>query len=290
MKKYLVSIIALLLMVAASCGGGAAPGSRRLTVSIEPQRYLLESIAGPRWQVSTLLEKGSDPENFDPTVMQLRDVASSQAYFSVGTMEFESAVAGRVAADNSGVKIVDTSRGINKLQGTHTHENADGSTHTHAAADPHIWSSLPNALQMASNMLDALIELDPEGEDYYRVRYDSLAARLTAAHKSIAAGIAASPRRQFLIWHPSLSYFARDYGLEQIALGADNRELTPVALKQNIDRARRADSIVMFIQPDYDYNRSAEVARQAGARTVEINLLDYDLPGQLTSIAQEITR
>ena len=290
MKKYLSIIAAMLLMVAAACGGGSATQSRRLTVSIEPQRYLLESIVGDRWQVGTLLEKGSDPENFDPTVMQLRDVASSQAYFSVGTMEFEKAVADRVASDHAGVKIVDTSRGIDKLQGTHTHEHADGSTHTHAAADPHIWSSLPNAIRMASNMLDAIIELDPEGEAYYRANYDSLASRLSELHDSIAVQIAASPRRAFLIWHPSLSYFARDYGLEQIALGAINRELTPVAFKQNIDRAREADSIVMFIQADYDYNRSAEVARQADARTVEINLLDYDLPGQLAAVAKEIIR
>lgn len=290
MKKYLFSIIALLLMVAEACSGGSGAKSRRLTVSIEPQRYLLESIAGDRWQVGTLLEKGSDPENFDPTVMQLRDVASSQAYFSVGTMEFEKAVAERVASDGSGVKIVDTSRGIPRLQGTHTHEHSDGSTHTHTAADPHIWSSLPNAIRMASNMLDALIELDPEGEAYYRANYDSLASHITALHDSITTQVAASPRRSFLIWHPSLSYFARDYGLEQIALGATNRELTPVALKQNIDRARQSDSIVMFIQADYDYNRSAEVARQADARTVEINLLDYDLPGQLAAVAKEITR
>lgn len=290
MKKYLFSIVALLLMVAEACSGGSGAKSRRLTVSIEPQRYLLESIAGDRWQVGTLLEKGSDPENFDPTVMQLRDVTSSQAYFSVGTMEFEKAVAERVASDGSGVKIVDTSRGIPRLQGTHTHEHSDGSTHTHTAADPHIWSSLPNAIRMASNMLDALIELDPEGEAYYRANYDSLASHLTALHDSITTRVAASPRRSFLIWHPSLSYFARDYGLEQIALGATNRELTPVALKQNIDRARQSDSIVMFIQADYDYNRSAEVARQADARTVEINLLDYDLPGQLAAVAKEITR
>lgn len=290
MKKYLFSIVALLLLVAAACSGGSGAKSRRLTVSIEPQRYLLESIAGDRWQVGTLLEKGSDPENFDPTVMQLRDVASSQAYFSLGTMEFEKTVADRVAAGGSGVKIVDTSRGIVRLQGTHTHEHTDGSKHTHTTADPHIWSSLPNAIQMASNMLDALIELDPEDEAYYRANYDSLASHLTALHGSIAAQVSASPRRSFLIWHPSLSYFARDYGLEQIALGGTNRELTPVTLKQTIDRARRADSIVMFIQADYDYNRSAEVARQANARTVEINLLDYDLPGQMSAVAKEITR
>lgn len=289
MKKYLFSIVALFILVAAAC---SLPdkSARKLTVSIEPQRYLLESIAGDRWQVRTLLNKGSDPENFDPTVMQLRDVASSSAYFSVGTMEFEKAVADRLASGNSALKIVDTSKGIGRLQGTHTHEHPDDGAHIHDASDPHIWSSLPNALKMASNMLDALIELDPDGEAYYRANYDSLASHLTALHDSITAQVAASPRRSFLIWHPSLSYFARDYGLEQIALGATNRELTPVALKQNIDRARQSDSIVMFIQADYDYNRSAEVARQADARTVEINLLDYDLPGQLAAVAKEITR
>lgn len=291
MKKYRHAIIGVIMAVAmGSCGQDSVEQSRMLTVSIEPQRYLLERIAGDRWQVATLLEKGSDPENFDPTVGQLREVASSRAYFTVGTMPFENTISQRVASDGSGVTIVDTSKGIDILEGTHTHAHRDGTVHHHDDTDPHIWSSLVNARQIARNMLDALIEFDPESADYYRANYAKLDSGLVSLNDSIARQFASSPNKTFVIWHPSLSYFARDYRLEQIALGAENRELTPVALKEKIDRARNIDSIVMFTQPDYDHNRSEEVARQAGARTVQVNLLEYDFPTQLSAVADAITR
>ena len=109
-------------------------------------------------------------------------------------------------------------------------------------------------------------------------------------HRDITAELVQSPHRRFLIWHPSLSYFARDYSLEQISLGDTNRELSPLTFKNNIDIASNADSIVMFTQTDYDYNRSDAVARQARARTVEINQLDYDFVSGLQTIAKEIAR
>lgn len=291
MKKCILTAICavVLMVIGVACTSGSADSERRLTVSIEPQRYLLERIVGDRWQVGTLLEKGSDPENFDPTTGQLRAVSESEAYFTVGTIPFEQSIARRVGE----VKVVDTSVGIGRLEGTHLHchDDGDGGRHHHAeATDPHIWSSLPNARQMAANMLEAMIEIDPAGAEYYTANYAKLDSALAATHDSIATVLKGSCGREFLIWHPSLSYFARDYDLHQIALGADNRELTPQTLKDNIDRARGAGTIVMFTQPDYDHSRSDEVARQAGASTVEVNLLDYDFPAELMSVAKAIAR
>lgn len=291
MKKYIVTLWAVALMLlTAACGGSGSRSAKRLAVSIEPQRYLLEHIAGDRWEVVTLLEKGSDPENFDPTVSLLRSVSEADAYFIVGTMDFEKSVAGRLSSGNPDIKIVDTSKGIELLTGTHSHRGSDGSVHTHTVADPHTWSSLPNAIVMATNMCDALVEIDPDNAAIYRANCDTLVAQLEAVHRDIAAELVQSPHRWFLIWHPSLSYFARDYSLEQISLGDTNRELSPLTFKNNIDIASNADSIVMFTQTDYDYNRSDAVARQARARTVEINQLDYDFVSGLQTIAKEIAR
>ena len=70
-----------------ACSQGDA--DRTLTVSIEPQRYLLEQIAGDKWQVNTVLEKGADPENFDPPMSTMKKAMSSRLYFSMGTLPFE---------------------------------------------------------------------------------------------------------------------------------------------------------------------------------------------------------
>ena len=68
-----------------------------------------------------------------------------------------------------------------------------------------------------------------------------------------------------MVWHPSLSYFAADYGLNQVAMGLENKEVSPMQMKDNIDRARQLG--------DFDQNRSTELARQIGATTLSVNLM-----------------
>ena len=76
-----------------------------------------------------------------------------------------------------------------------------------------------------------------------------------------------------MVWHPSLSYFAADYGLNQVAMGLENKEVSPMQMKDNIDRARQLGARVMIVQPDFDQNRSTELARQIGATTLSVNLM-----------------
>ena len=53
----------------------------------------------------------------------------------------------------------------------------------------------------------------------------------------------------------------------------ENKEVSPMQMKDNIDRARTLGARVMIVQPDFDQNRSAELARQIGATTLSVNLM-----------------
>ena len=46
----------------------------------------------------------------------------------------------------------------------------------------------------------------------------------------------------FMIYHPALSYFARDYGLHQIPIEAGGKEPSPAHLKALIDTLQRRKS------------------------------------------------
>lgn len=90
-----------------------------LSVSIEPQRYLLERIAGPGWKVNTVLSKGADPENFDPAMSTLVRTAQSEVYFTIGAGAFEESLAERLAEASPGLRFSDSSAGVARLHGTH---------------------------------------------------------------------------------------------------------------------------------------------------------------------------
>lgn len=64
-----------LSLTLASCAGPADSSTISypipVTVSIEPQRQMLEAIGGERVSVSSLLAGGGDPETYDPTLASL---------------------------------------------------------------------------------------------------------------------------------------------------------------------------------------------------------------------------
>lgn len=258
----------------------------KLTVSIEPQRFLLESIAGPKWHVTSLLSRGEDPENFDPPMSALRDLYDSKAYFPVGTIEFEHHL---LEHTDGGPTVFDTSQGITLISGTHcNHHDKEYADDHHHDTDPHIWSSLRNARIMAGNMLDAMISIDPADSAQYRENYRKLTMRLDSAAKVIERNLAPVKGESFMVWHPSLSYFAADYGLHQIPLGMDNKEMSVSTFRSNIDYARTKGARVLILQPGFDSGQTAGIAAQAGIDSYTANTLAYDLIGELLQVSRII--
>ncbi|MCC8113914.1 MAG: zinc ABC transporter substrate-binding protein [Bacteroidales bacterium] len=280
--RYILSLgFALLLLTSWSCKKSAAEAEKPiLLVSIEPQRKMLEELAEPYYSVVTLLPPGSNPETFEPTVAQRMRAAKSQAYFPIGYLPFEEALS---ATFEGKAPVVDTSAGIELLSDTHSHGD-----HDHAVADPHIWSSLRNGKIMAQNMAAALAQLDPEHAQEYRERSAQLSARLDSL--DAVAAQAASGAQAFAVWHPSLSYFARDYGLKQIAVGQESKEVSLKELKRIIEEAREDSVKVFFFQREYDSRQADNLNQEIGSRLVVIDPLAYDWDTELIRIADELSR
>lgn len=281
--KYQWIVVLVAMLSLQSCGGKRS--DRTLTVSIEPQRYLLERIAGDGWKVNTMLANGADPENFDPPMSAMKAAMGSAAYFRIGYMPFEDALIGRMADGGCGIRIVDSSEGIELLHGTHecdSHDFHDGDL------DPHVWSSVKNAGVIAANMCKALVELDPDNAGVYKENYRQLQAELDSLDSEITRKLAPKNGVTFVTWHPSLSYFARDYSLRQLSLGSEGKEMSAEAFRDKIDEARNAGAEVMIVQPEVDLTRSLEVARQAGVSAVEVNLLGYDWTEQMMRVVDAI--
>lgn len=263
-------------------------GPRRpvVTVSIDPQAWLLKRIAGDKVEVNVLLSGDADPENFDPPMSVLRNAAKSTAYMRMGYLPWESALVERVTAANAALPVFDTSEGIEPVTGSHHHAG-----HEHDdMADPHTWSSVKNARIIASNMLRGLLAVDPANASAYREGYSQLAAELDSLDRSFARRLEPLRGSAFVVWHPSLSYFARDYGLEQVALGADGKELSLPALQTRLDEAREADARVLFVQPQLEGGGKAElIARQTGARTAVINPMSGDWRREMENVVDALT-
>lgn len=275
------------LAVCAACSSPADKDMRpTLAVSVAPQASLLKAIAGDDFDVVTVLGGGANPETFEPGMATRLAVDKSAAYFTTGGhLPFEAALGESLADD---VRIVNTGYGIEPAYGTHG-GNTDGD-HPEGGADPHVWTSLVNLAVMVDNMTTALAELNPAHEAIYVRRADSLLTRLDSIDENYRRRLADAPARAFAVWHPSLSYFARDYGLRQIALGQEHKELSALRLKSLIDSAAREGTRVFFFQREYDSRQAATANERIGSRLVTIDPLSPDWEEQMDLIVDELTR
>lgn len=281
-------------VVMTACGGSGTDSAGHdrpvVTVSIPPQEYLLKAIAGDSVTIRCLLGSGSNPESFEPGIALLRDVSGSDALLLAGNLGFEQAIAERVTANNPDLPVFDTSRGVELIYGTHDHDHAHSDTHDNDAhaADPHTWTSVNNARIIASNMLDALVEIDPGHADYYRLNHARLDRRLDSLDTDIARRLDPVKGSAFIVWHPSLSYFARDYGLEQISVGHEGKESSVKAMQQHIDHADSHNARVFFFQQEFDSRQAEAVNRQTGALTVVINPMSADWEHEINIITDAL--
>lgn len=297
MKSLLLLSSCLLVAACSGCSSRTAnsEGSDQpiITVTIEPQRYFTEAIAGDKFKVVSMVPKGSSPETYDPVPQQLVSLGDSKAYFRIGYIGFEQTWMDRLMNNTPHIQVFDTSKGIdlilNNDDHSHHHTHGDGhDAHIHAV-EPHVWNSTTNALIIAGNTYKALAKMDKANEPYYMSRYDSLCQRILHTDSLIRRQLSApEASKSFMIYHPALSYFARDYGLHQISIEEGGKEPSPAHLKDLIDLCQTEDVKVIFVQPEFDKRNAETIAQQTDTRVVPINPLSYDWEEEMLNVAKAL--
>ena len=94
--------------------------------------------------------------------------------------------------------------------------------------------------------------------------------------------------RTFMIYHPALSYFARDYGLKQISIEEGGKEPSPAHLKKLIEESKKDSVKVIFVQQEFDLKNAKLIAKETGIRIVPINPLSYHWQEEMEQIAKAL--
>ena len=282
MKKL---IYILTLFICCACGHTPQQSEKPvITVTLEPLRYFTEAIAGDCFEVVSMVPKGSSPESYDPTPQQLVNLSKSQAYLRIGYIGFEQAWMKKLEANYPTMKVYDTSKGVDLIRaeghwhGDHYHEGG---------VEPHIWNSTQNASVIADNIYAALCEMDADHQPEYKQRLDSLKQVIARTDADVRT-LLANADNTFLIYHPALSYFARDYGLHQISIEEGGKEPSPATLKTLIETCRREGAQVIFVQQEFDQRNAQLIADELGIEIVPINPLSHDWAEEMLRVANAL--
>jgi zinc transport system substrate-binding protein len=288
--KYLkfIAISLFAALVVTSCGNREIKVENHAVVSIAPLKPLVESILGDDFEITVLVPKGSSPETFEPTPKQLQKVESARFVFGTGLLEFEQALLHRVARNE---QIINLSQGIDVVAGTcsHAHHAHANCSHHHAhGIDPHIWCSPKALIKMSENAYSAISREMPDSTKYQE-RYNALNTRLLALDSEVAQMCGNSPHKSFVIYHPALTYLARDYGLTQIAVENEGKEPSAKHLAEIIEHARKDGIKHIFYQSEFPASSVEVICQDTGATAVEINPLAEDIFENIHRIATLIT-
>lgn len=276
MKRFLYLII--LCVILAGCKGtpqkqadsGKDSETEKpavtVTVTISPYKYFVDQIAKGKVDVNVMVSNGNNPETYEPYAQQMMELSKSALYLKVGSIGFEQTWMKKLQDNAPEMKVIDTSVGIKPAK------TPGGNI------DPHVWMSCSNARIIASNILKALCELEPKNKAFFEKNYQSLLSIIDKRDSTIKESFKKDPDlvRKFVIYHPILTYFARDYQLEQLAIEEEGREPSASQLKSLIERARKEKIKFCLIQAEFANRNTTTFINESHTKPMDINPLQGD--------------
>ena len=252
-------------------------------VSIVPQKYFVGRIGGEQVKVEVMVKSGESPATFNPNPKKMSLLSQAKLYFSIG-VPFETIWIDRIRSIHPNLQFVPLHDKTRKVAG-HEHD----SHHSHATGDPHIWTSPAKVKIMAQKIKDTLTRAKPENEKHFEANLQAFFKDLDILDKDIRTILAKSDNRRFMVFHPAWSYFAEDYGLEQIAIEHEGKEPGARSLQKIIEEGKRLGIKVIFVQKQFSLSIAENIAKMIGATVREMDPLAEDYLGNMRRTATAIS-
>lgn len=269
----------------------------KVFVSIPPQKTFVERIGGEYVDVEFLVPPGASPATYEPRPRQMAALTEASLYFAIG-VPFERVWLDRIAAANPAMRIVHTEGAVERMpmqahghheQGEEGHHHAEDD-HDHGIPDPHIWLAPPLVKTQARVIMEALSRLDPANSGHYSAQYELFTGELDTLDRRIREILTPVKDGAFMVFHPSWGYFARTYGLEQMAIEIQGGEPSPRELSGLMEQAREHGVSTIFVQPQFSRKSAETIAGAIGAEVVVADPLARDWDDNLLGVARALRK
>ena len=279
-KIFIMIFFIMIVSLLGACQNkeSSDPNKLQIAVSIVPQETFVKAVAGELVDVVTMVPPGASPENYQPTPQQMTELSKARVYFSIGVPSEVANIIPNLRDLNKDITIVELAHIVDQVYPARyfedEHEEAvEEKDHVHEGRDPHMWMSPKRVILMIEAIGDTLSQMDPENQEIYEKNASDYIQKLKDVDKEIQATMDQLEHKAFIIMHPSMGYFADDYGLEMIALEEDGKEKTASHLKTVIDYAKRQNIKVVFYQAEFDNQQAKTLASEIGGEALELQPL-----------------
>lgn len=295
-----ILLIASLMMV--GCGVEEAREDRlTVAVSIVPQETFVKAVAGDLVDVVTLIPSGASPANYQPSPKEMAAFSDAGIYFSIGVATEAANILPNIASQNDHLRIVELAEHVDAVYDARyfaddedhlhdEHEEADHdeneeADHDHEGRDPHIWMSPKRVIVMVQMIRDTLIEEDPNNQTTYTDNAEAYIESLRIMDESLQDTFSDLQGEAFIVMHPSVGYFADDYGLDMIAIEEDGKDASVSHMQTVIDFALENGIKVVFYQQEFDSTQAKTIADEIDGEVIEYEPLSGDYINSLKKMA-----
>jgi zinc transport system substrate-binding protein len=295
-----VFVLALVLSIGAFCGcistdePASQPdnsGKVNVVATTVPLGHFTKMVGGDLVTVAVLVPPGTNLHTFEPSPSQLVEVEDADLYVKNGAgLEIWM---GRIIQANGDMLVVDSSTGVELIESTDDHDHGahlgDHDVHENIlTADPHIWLSPKNGMIIVENICEGLKEVDPENADIYQRNRDDYLDKLAELDRELNSTFSQTDGKEFIVLHPSWSYFARDYDLVQVPILESEKEPGPRYLAEIVEVARDKKITTIFVDPNFNPKSAEIIAREIDGRVVSLDPLAENYIENMRIVGREI--
>ena len=283
LKLTLIILIASQIL---SCSVNKSDKNEKvITVSILPFKYFVEGIAGGEYNINVIVPPGASPATFEPPPSVIRSLQHSELVVFNGYLGFEQAWMDKLMQVNPDIKTLFLAENQDLIAaGEHKH----GDHHHYEGVDPHFWMSPVSARIIAKDIFNFLVLNYPGDSTIFKENYIQIMGEINEADSYLTDSFSDITNRSFLIFHPALSYMARDYNLTQIPIEFEGKDPSASWLGEVIKRALSDSIKTIMVQKEFNRKSAETIAAEIDASVVDIFPLSDDWVNSVRDVADAI--
>lgn len=256
------AVIIFMVVFAAGCGGEAPPEETavegedvRIVTSINILADIAGQILGEHGTVDYLVPLGDNPEDYELIPSDFIKITDADLIFLNG-WGLEEGIE-RAVESISGGRVVYVTAGITPIPLV-----------GEAGNDPHAWLDPVLVIIYVENILDALVETDPQREKEYRQNAQTYISELRELDEWIINRVKDIPEsnRVLVISENALKYFGAAYGFRTEGIWELNahEEGTPQQISRIVDLVAELALPAVFRESTLDGRYIERISRETG--------------------------
>ncbi|MFC5558239.1 metal ABC transporter solute-binding protein, Zn/Mn family [Ureibacillus thermophilus] len=286
MKKFIVFMLAAVMMLLAACSNDEptkeANNQIKIYTTVYPLEYFAKQIGGEFVDVSSIYPPGANEHTFEPTQKDMIALADADLFFYIG-LGLEGFVDNaKKSLENEHVKFVAVAEQVDeeKLHTStgHSHEEAGEEQeheHHHGDVDPHLWLSPMISKDLAFTIKNELVKLLPEQEETFNQNYEEITKRLDELDQQFQELANNASKKTFFVSHASFGYIAGHYGLTQVPIAGLNSQSEPSQkeLAEIVDLAKKFDIKYILFEQNVSSKLTSVIQKEIGAESLMLHNL-----------------